>query len=172
MNDVYHRPRGKSYSLQFQRTFFPTHLSHLVSRNYNPNMVRLITHNMLSCHVSEYHVASLACRLLPTDPLLTENCNKDNFPLVFKDAEIAIRESEENLAFIRRFLPKLEWNALVTTAQQLGDTSLPEKAPDNEEEVTEDLLKKLHHVLMEVRSKLLRSTTLVADLAYDSSDTR
>jgi multifunctional methyltransferase subunit TRM112 len=92
--------------------------------------MRLITHNMLSCSV--------------------KGCTKDNFPLVFKDVEIEIREAPENLEFIRRFLPKLEWDALVTTAQQLGDTSLPLKGPETDEEVTEDLLRKLHHALLEV----------------------
>lgn len=79
-----------------------------------------------------------------------ENCTKDNFPLVFKDAEVEIREAEENLDFIRRFLPKLEWQALVDTAKQLGDTSLPEKGPETGEDVSTELLRALHHVLMEV----------------------
>ncbi|ORX33620.1 hypothetical protein BD324DRAFT_638926, partial [Kockovaella imperatae] len=76
-----------------------------------------------------------------------ENCNKDNFPLVFSDVELVIRETPENLDFIERFIPKLEWNALVDTARSLGDTSLPEEQP---EMLSEEFLKALHHVLMEM----------------------
>ncbi|OCF34737.1 multifunctional methyltransferase subunit TRM112 [Kwoniella heveanensis CBS 569] len=90
-------------------------------------MVRLITHNMLACHV--------------------KNCTKDNFPLVFSEVELVIRPAPENLEFIQRFLPKLDWTALVDTARSLGDTSLPETMPD---QITEDQLKALHHVLMEM----------------------
>jgi hypothetical protein len=49
-----------------------------------------------------------------------ENCTKDNFPLVFSEVELVIREAPENLEFIQRFLPKLEWNALVDTARSVS----------------------------------------------------
>ena len=52
--------------------------------------------------------------------LTAENCNKDNFPLVFSDIELVIRESEPNLDFLRRFLPKLDWTALVDTARSVS----------------------------------------------------
>ncbi|KAK8861481.1 hypothetical protein IAR55_002302 [Kwoniella newhampshirensis] len=90
-------------------------------------MVRLITHNMLACHV--------------------KNCTKDNFPLAFSDVELVIRPAPENLEFINRFLPKLDWKALVDTARSLGDTTLPETMPES---MTEDQLRALHHVLMEM----------------------
>ncbi|KAJ9099222.1 hypothetical protein QFC21_004102 [Naganishia friedmannii] len=94
-------------------------------------MVRLITHNMLTCHV--------------------KNCTKDNYPLVFQDAAVEIRPAEPNLGFIERFLPKLEWSALVSTAKALGDDSLPEVMPEDKEELrSEEFLTKLHHVLMEL----------------------
>lgn len=109
-------------------------------------MVRLITHNLLACHV--------------------KGCTSNNFPLAFKDVQIELREAEFNSDFVKGFLPKLEWTALVgaarqaspkviprsyriaTTLPQLGDTSLPEKMPDAE--IDEALLKSLHHVLLEV----------------------
>ncbi|WVQ78728.1 hypothetical protein IAT38_000815 [Cryptococcus sp. DSM 104549] len=90
-------------------------------------MVRLITHNMLACHV--------------------KNCTKDNFPLVFSEVELVVRPAPENLDFIQRFLPKLDWTALVDTARSLGDTSLPDTMPAT---FTEDELRALHHVLMEM----------------------
>ncbi|KAJ9116442.1 hypothetical protein QFC22_004884 [Naganishia vaughanmartiniae] len=93
-------------------------------------MVRLITHNMLTCHV--------------------KNCTKDNYPLVFQDAAVEIRPAEPNLGFIERFLPKLEWSALVSTAKALGNDSLPDEMPEDKEELrSEEFLTKLHHVLME-----------------------
>lgn len=117
-------------------------------------MVRLITHNLLGCHV--------------------KNCNSNNFPLEFKNARVELVEAEFNPDFLRVFLPKIEWKALVDTARQvrlfdqiffilvdlslvlqLGDTSLPEEQP---EMVDDDFLKALHHVLLEVRSYLPKET--------------
>ncbi|KAJ8514350.1 hypothetical protein ONZ45_g8117 [Pleurotus djamor] len=90
-------------------------------------MVRLITHNLLQCHA--------------------KGCNTNNFPLQFKNAEIELREAEYNADFIRGFLPKLEWKALVDTAKELGDTSLPDEQP---EMMDDDTSKSLHHVLLEI----------------------
>ncbi|TFK51244.1 Trm112p-domain-containing protein [Heliocybe sulcata] len=90
-------------------------------------MVRLITHNLLACHV--------------------RGCNSNNFPLQFQDVQIGLREAEFNPDFLRGFLPKIEWNALVGAARQLGDTSLPEEQPSM---LDDDFLKTLHHVLLEI----------------------
>ncbi|XP_006456574.1 hypothetical protein AGABI2DRAFT_228611 [Agaricus bisporus var. bisporus H97] len=90
-------------------------------------MVRLVTHNLLACHAKD--------------------CNTNNFPLVFQNVQLEIREAEFNPGFIQSFLPKIEWNALVKTAQELGDTSLPIDQP---EMIDDELLKNLHHVLFEV----------------------
>jgi len=90
-------------------------------------MVRLITHNLLACHV--------------------KGCNANNFPLGFKDVQIEQREAEFNADFLRGFMPKIEWHALVGAAKQLGDASLPLEQP---EMLDDDFLKKLHHVLLEV----------------------
>lgn len=62
-------------------------------------MVRLITHNLLACHAKD--------------------CNTNNFPLAFKDVQLEIREAEFNPEFLRGFLPKIEWTALVDTAKQV-----------------------------------------------------
>lgn len=51
--------------------------------------------------------------------MLSGNCNKDNFPLAFSEVELVIRPAPENYDFLRRFLPKLEWNALVDTARSV-----------------------------------------------------
>ncbi|KAJ7594935.1 Trm112p-domain-containing protein [Mycena floridula] len=90
-------------------------------------MVRLITHNLLACHV--------------------KGCNSNNFPLQLKDVEIETREAEFNPEFLKTFLPKLEWTALVEAARQIGDTSLPLEQP---EMLDEEFLQKLHHVLLQI----------------------
>lgn len=63
-------------------------------------MVRLITHNLLACHA--------------------KGCTSNNFPLVFKDVQIELREAELNPEFLKGFMPKLEWNALIAAARQVG----------------------------------------------------
>ncbi|KAF5370646.1 hypothetical protein D9758_001801 [Tetrapyrgos nigripes] len=90
-------------------------------------MVRLITHNLLACHA--------------------KGCNSNNFPLPFSNVQIEIREAEFNPEFLKAFLPKIEWKALVDTAKQLGDMSLPLEQP---EMMDDDFLKSFHHVLLEI----------------------
>jgi multifunctional methyltransferase subunit TRM112 len=68
---------------------------------------------------------------------------------MFNDVETVIREAEYNGNFLRGFMPKIEWKALVSSARQLGDISLPEEPPEIGAE-SEELLKKLHHVLLEI----------------------
>ncbi|OBZ73020.1 hypothetical protein A0H81_07092 [Grifola frondosa] len=68
-------------------------------------MVRLITHNLLACHA--------------------KGCTSNNFPLQFKDVEIELREAEFNPDFIRGFLPRIEWTALVNAAREVSDAKLP-----------------------------------------------
>lgn len=63
------------------------------------SMVRLITHNLLACHV--------------------KGCTSNNFPLIFKDAQVEIREAEYNEDFLRGFMPKIEWDALVNGAKEV-----------------------------------------------------
>ena len=62
-------------------------------------MVRLITHNLLACHV--------------------KGCTTNNFPLLFKDVQIELREAEFNEEFLRGFAPRIEWSALVDSAKQV-----------------------------------------------------
>ena len=62
-------------------------------------MVRLITHNILACHA--------------------KGCTQNNFPLVFQDVTVEIKEGEFNAEFLENFLPRIEWKALVDTAKQV-----------------------------------------------------
>ena len=67
-------------------------------------MVRLITHNLLACHA--------------------KGCTSNNFPLTFKDVQVEHREAEFNSDFLKGFLPKLEWPALVNAAKQVSESSM------------------------------------------------
>ena len=62
-------------------------------------MVRLITHNLLACHA--------------------KGCTSNNFPLQLKDVQVELREAEFNPDFLRGFIPRLEWGALVDAARQV-----------------------------------------------------
>ena len=62
-------------------------------------MVRLITHNLLACHA--------------------KGCTSNNFPLRLQDAAVELRDAEFNADFLRGFLPRLEWAALVDAARQV-----------------------------------------------------
>ncbi|OSX62980.1 hypothetical protein POSPLADRAFT_1074313 [Postia placenta MAD-698-R-SB12] len=90
-------------------------------------MVRLITHNLLACHA--------------------KGCTSNNFPLQLKDVQVELRDAEYNADFLRGFISRIEWPALVDAARQLGDTSLPNEPP---EMMDDDFLQKLHHVLLEI----------------------
>ncbi|KAK4054124.1 hypothetical protein OIV83_001149 [Microbotryomycetes sp. JL201] len=97
-------------------------------------MVRLITQNLLSCPSKECAYPS-------------------NFPLRFENVtKLEMIEAEYNEAFIKSFLRKLEYQALRQSAAELGNTDLPETAPDftNPDEISDELLKTLHHVLLEI----------------------
>ncbi|KAF8736766.1 hypothetical protein AX14_014001 [Amanita brunnescens Koide BX004] len=88
-------------------------------------MVRLITHNLLACHA--------------------KGCTSNNFPLQFADVQVEIREAELSSEFLKGFMPKIEWKALVDAARQLGDTSLPLEPPDM---LDDEFLERLNHVLL------------------------
>jgi multifunctional methyltransferase subunit TRM112 len=90
-------------------------------------MVRLITHNLLACHA--------------------KGCTTNNFPLKFSNVKLALREADFNPDFLRGFLPRIEWDALVQSSREIGDMSLPFERP---EMLDDGLLKQLHHVLLEI----------------------
>lgn len=109
--------------------------------------MRLLTHNLLACHAK-------GC-----------GSTSNNFPLQLRNVQLEMIEAEYNETFLKGFLPKLHWQALVTTAQhvrsgrspQLGDTTLPEEQPAFDQEPSEELLHALHRVLLEVRALTYRS---------------
>jgi len=67
--------------------------------------MRLITHNLLACHAAP---GGKAC----VSPF--------NFPLNFQDVtKMELSESEINPEFLRGFVNKLDWNALVVASRQV-----------------------------------------------------
>ncbi|KAJ1725385.1 hypothetical protein LPJ53_000423 [Coemansia erecta] len=95
--------------------------------------MRLITHNMLKCHVKN-------C----TDP------NKQ-FPLRFKDVQLEQIDAERNDEFLVRMLPRLDWPALLTTSKELG-YSLPQSVPENPVD-NDEFLQALHAFILETHVK-------------------
>ncbi|KAL2402998.1 hypothetical protein ABEF93_006614 [Exophiala dermatitidis] len=74
--------------------------------------MKLLTTNFLTCAVK-------TCK---TSPL--------SFPLHFKDATLERTEIDFNPLFMRNILPRVNWDALVSTATELGMQALvPEKNP-------------------------------------------
>ncbi|KAI8636760.1 hypothetical protein BD408DRAFT_425612 [Parasitella parasitica] len=90
--------------------------------------MRLITHNMLQCHV--------------------KNCNSNNFPLRFEDVQVELIEADFNVEFLSNIINKIEWDALYNTAVQLGINTIPAQMPENIQD-DEALLKIVHNVLLE-----------------------
>ncbi|KAL8882043.1 MAG: hypothetical protein Q9198_000885 [Flavoplaca austrocitrina] len=116
--------------------------------------MKLLTVNFLTCAV--------------------KNCKSSaaSFPLHFEDAELEQREIDYNPTFLSNILPRLDWDAITTTAVevcqyqspssecseeysewacQLGFTSLPTIKPEGsfETEDEQKVLQELHTLLME-----------------------
>ena len=72
----------------------PAHLSPFL-----PAMVRLLTHNLLACHV--------------------KGCSTNNFPLKLTNVKLALREADFNPDFLRGFLPRIEWDALIQASREV-----------------------------------------------------
>jgi hypothetical protein len=62
-------------------------------------MVRLITHNLLACHA--------------------KGCTTNNFPLKFSNVKLALREADFNPDFLRGFLSRIEWDALIQASREV-----------------------------------------------------
>ncbi|XP_065361513.1 multifunctional methyltransferase subunit TRM112-like protein [Calliphora vicina] len=75
---------------------------------------------------------------------------KVGFPLKLTISKTECIEAEYNATFIERLIPKLDWPTLYSAAQMvdLAD-DIPSEHPTNIA-VTEELLQKLHHLLLEV----------------------
>ncbi|KAJ5550710.1 AdoMet-dependent tRNA methyltransferase complex subunit [Penicillium sp. DV-2018c] len=117
--------------------------------------MKVLTANFVTCAVKE-------CKTSPA-----------SFPLHFHDAELEQEELEFQPEFIRNILPRIDWPALCTTANemretigkrnrgnkkkrdkltrenQLGFPTLPESKPEGDSLNDEQTLKDLHRLLLE-----------------------
>lgn len=91
--------------------------------------MRLLTHNMLKCNAKGV---------------------KNGYPLQIEVEKTETRETEFNPEFIKNMLHKLDYSVLLGASKQLGsETALPESLTE-EMKADDEILKKIHHVLMEV----------------------
>mmetsp|Transcript_6779 Transcript_6779/g.9131 ORF Transcript_6779/g.9131 Transcript_6779/m.9131 type:complete len:126 (-) Transcript_6779:209-586(-) len=93
--------------------------------------MRLITHNMLKSNISGV---------------------TNGFPLVIEAENYEIQEIDFNPEFIQNIFPKLEWEAIRSAVANLSlsvDIPPMEEISDEMKE-SEDFLKIIHHVLLEV----------------------
>ncbi|KEF52596.1 uncharacterized protein A1O9_11439 [Exophiala aquamarina CBS 119918] len=101
--------------------------------------MKILTTNFLTCAVK-------TCK---TSPL--------SFPLHFKDATLERTEIEFNPLFLRNVLPRVNWDALTTTATELGLQALvPEQNPIDvtgssaaQTDASDQVLRQLHSLLLE-----------------------
>merc|ERR1711869_60316 len=90
--------------------------------------IRLITHNMLQCHIKEVY---------------------NGYPFLLEVTQAHIRATDYNPKFLLAIFGRLDWNALCLGARAMGYDELPEKV-DKIMLKQEDFLRKLHHVLLEL----------------------
>ncbi|ODV87824.1 hypothetical protein CANARDRAFT_193036 [[Candida] arabinofermentans NRRL YB-2248] len=73
-----------------------------------------------------------------------------SFPLHFSECKLELEEQDFNPDFIISMLERLNWDAVLSVAKDLGNTSLPVQKPENIEG-NEVLLKDLHSLLLETQ---------------------
>ena len=76
----------------------------------------------------------------------------DAFPLQYSECELIQEELEFNPDFIVHMLDRLDWNAVLLVAADLGNTSLPANKPEDVDPIMEEsqpLLRDLHTLLVE-----------------------
>ncbi|PGH18745.1 hypothetical protein AJ79_00158 [Helicocarpus griseus UAMH5409] len=94
--------------------------------------MKVLTANFVTCAIK-------ACKASPA-----------SYPLHFRDAELEQSELDFQPDFIRNILPRIDWDALVVTAGELGFTSLTPTKPEGDA-VTDELLRELHRFLLETQ---------------------
>lgn len=81
-------------------------------------------------------------------PIKTCATTTKSFPLKFQETQLVQEEEEFNEQFMESMLERLDWDAVVKVALDLGNTSIPLVKPELVEEL---LLRDLHHLLMETK---------------------
>ena len=73
----------------------------------------------------------------------------NGFPLKIVPTETREAEADFNAEFCVHMLPKMEWEAFVNAAKEIGIDGFPSEIPDDTAS-DEEFLKKFHHALLEV----------------------
>lgn len=87
-------------------------------------------------------------------PIKTCQGTTEAFPLHFEECELAQEELEYNPEFLVHMLDRLDWDAILLVASDLGNTSLPQSKPEDLDPIMEDsqaVLRDLHTLLMETQ---------------------
>ncbi|QOU20884.1 hypothetical protein BRETT_000598 [Brettanomyces bruxellensis] len=81
-----------------------------------------------------------------------KSCNgsEKSYPLKYEDCQLQLEEQEFKPAFIIAMLQRINWQALVKVAADLGNSNLPAEKPADVEN-NEALLKELHTLLIETQ---------------------
>ncbi|ODQ65016.1 Trm112p-domain-containing protein [Nadsonia fulvescens var. elongata DSM 6958] len=76
------------------------------------------------------------------------------FPLEYKELEMIQQEVDYDPAFIAGILVRIDWDALVKVAKELGNNALPDVKPELENIYSEEsdvILRSLHSLLLETQ---------------------
>lgn len=82
------------------------------------------------------------------------NTSLDSFPLKYTECVLGREEQEYNPEFICHMLERLDWDAVVEVAKELGNDQLPATKPTDLDPIMEDdqaILKDLHNLLIETK---------------------
>ncbi|KAI5952516.1 hypothetical protein KGF54_003383 [Candida jiufengensis] len=78
----------------------------------------------------------------------------ESFPLKYEECQLVQEEQEFKPVFITHMLDKLDWDAIISVAKDLGNESLPPTKPEGLDPIMEDdqiILKDLHTLLIETQ---------------------
>ncbi|KAJ6155029.1 hypothetical protein N7470_005595 [Penicillium chermesinum] len=95
--------------------------------------MKVITANFVTCAVKDCKTSAAS------------------FPLHFHDAELEMQEIDFQPEFIRNVIPRIDWEGLRVTANELGFPSLPDSKPEGKALEDERTLKDLHRLLLETQ---------------------
>lgn len=87
-------------------------------------------------------------------PIKACQSSTEAFPLKFEECELAQEEIDYNPEFITHMLDRLNWEAILAVAHDLGNDSLPPNKPEELDPIMEDaqpVLRDLHTLLMETQ---------------------
>lgn len=85
-----------------------------------------------------------------------KSCNSslESFPLKYEECQLGQEEQEYNPEFICHMLDRLDWDAVIKVAHDLGNDQLPATKPTDLDPIMEDdqaILKDLHNLLIETQ---------------------